>query len=121
MNPARFDQFSKHVATRLSRRRAVRALGAAGLAGAVLSQHRQDAAADCPDATLTCSKPDKTNPGGYGSAGVYGMCWNWTTFACELCPGVSDAATRNCNATWPECQGQCVAIAMPRSGFKKPL
>jgi hypothetical protein len=107
MDPARFDQLSKRVATRLTRRGAVQTLGAAGLAGAVLSQHRQDAAADCPDAYLKCVLP---NQGGEKILHSYGQCWNWSTFVCEPCPSSIEIATKRCNKVYPDCLGQCVAV-----------
>jgi hypothetical protein len=116
MDPARFDQLSKRVATRLTRRRVVRALGTAAVAGAVLSQRHQDAAADCPNAAVTCgiitNPVDFLNVGGYGSAGEYAQCWNWSTLVCELCRDARSAAIKRCNATWPECQGRCYAMIL---------
>jgi hypothetical protein len=111
MDPVRFDQLSKRLAARCSRRRAAQALGAAGLAGAGLSQRRQDAAADCPNASLHCGLPH--SQGGYqdmGGVGHFGQCWDWSTFDCEMCPGTMDAAARRCNETYQDCLGRCIAV-----------
>jgi hypothetical protein len=110
MDPVRFDQLSKHVATRLSRRSAVQWLGAGAAAGALLSVRQQQAAADCRDAWMHCGLP-ASGGGRYdqGAAGYYGRCWNWSTFTCELCAGALDAASRACNETYPGCLGRCVA------------
>jgi hypothetical protein len=111
MDPNRFDQLSKRVATgRFSRRRAVRGLGAAGVASTLFALRREPVAADCPDAWMHCDLPHQL--GGYtdeGAVGYSGQCWNWSTVSCELCPGASDAATRRCNETYPACGGRCVA------------
>jgi hypothetical protein len=122
MDPVRFDQLSKCVAMRLSRRRAVQALGAAAVAGAVLSQRHQDAAADCPDNTVYCSAPFYGSSLTVRGSGVnYGQCWNWSTFSCELCAGVIEAATQRRNETWPDrCNGQCTVWAKEKYGLMEP-
>jgi hypothetical protein len=109
MDPVRFDRLSKRVALRVSRRRAVRGLGAAGIAGTFFALRRSSAAADCPDIYLYCGIPSRGgNMNPIGAAGTYGQCWNWST-GCELCPGAREAAVRRCNETWPEkCNGQCI-------------
>jgi hypothetical protein len=116
MDPARFDRLSKSLATHVSRRRAVRGLGAAGLAGAVLSQHRQDVAADCPDISGCC----------YGSGspcfnitgGPYGACWNWDKMVCEPCSTTWAALNDICNKALPDlCRGGKCWAAFPIAGI----
>jgi hypothetical protein len=111
MDPARFDQISKLVATwRFSRRRAVRGLGAAGLAGALLGVRREQAAADCPDFTrcefdcLSCEEivQDIPLPGG-----PVGSCWDWGLLTCLPCHTTTDALRALCNQANPACRGQC--------------
>lgn len=117
MDPTRFDQLSKRFALRrLSRRRAVQGLGAAGLAGGVLALRREHAAADCPDITR-CEFDCNTCPWEMGVSdfpvpgGPYGTCWDWTSFSCLPCdPSKSWAALRTlCNQSNAGCQGHCWA------------
>jgi hypothetical protein len=107
MDPVRFDQMSKRWAARLTRRRAVQALGAVGVAGTLLGVRQEHAAADCPDAYLKCVLP---NQGGEKILHSYGQCWNWSTFVCEPCPSSIEIATKRCNKVYPDCLGQCVAV-----------
>jgi hypothetical protein len=116
MDPVRFDQLSKRLAVGISRRRAVQALGAAGLAGTFFALRRQPAAADCPDRSALCMRPISENAevSVNGAEVKYGQCWNWSRFVCEPCPGAIDVATKRCNETWTECQGQCIAWSPPQ-------
>ena len=111
MNSAHFDRMTRSLADSKTRRSLLRAAAAMGLNGALLAKRSAPAAADCSDGFLNCGIPAPT--GGYydrGSAGVYGRCWNWSTFTCEFCPGVMEAATRHCNEFHSQtCAGQCVA------------
>jgi hypothetical protein len=122
MDPVRFDQLSKRLAsTGLSRRRAVRGLSAAGLASALFALQRQPAAADCPD-IITCWRgclPQERSAGGFCDAithsgmpnGPVGSCWNWSEFKCNPCQGTWADLDALCNASYSWCGGQCRATA----------
>ena len=123
MDPVRFDQLSKRVATgRLSRRHAFRGLGAAGLAGALFGLRREPAAADCPDIT-TCYRgclPEELSEGGWCNqitstpmpGGPVGSCWSWDTLQCNPCSTTWDALHARCN-TVGFCHGLCKATFHP--------
>jgi len=107
MDLARFDQISKRVATwRLSRRRAVRGLGAAATVGALLALRREEAAADCSDISIcayACGGPEGLHdvctfpiPGG-----ARGACWGWDTLRCNPC-----------HTTWAELNALCAGSAL---------
>ncbi len=114
MDPVRFDQLSKLIAMRrLSRRRAVRGLGSAGIAGAILGIRREQAAADCSDISIcayACGGPAGTHdvctfpiPGG-----ARGACWGWDTLRCNPCHTTWAELNAVCAAS-PHCGGQCTA------------
>jgi hypothetical protein len=116
MDNDRFDRLSKRVAAwPLTRRRAVRALGAAGVAAALLGLQREHAAADCPDITVcgfACGEPvlGIQNLCMYDiPGGPYGMCWSWDTLKCDPCSTTRAELNALCNRRFRECAGGCVA------------
>lgn len=124
MAPARFDQFSKRLATHVSRRAAVQWLGAASLAGALLGRRQERAAADCADITScyrTCL-PEERDAFGFCDVmqsstfpgGPVGMCWSWEwPPGCHPCASARAALDAQCNQTYPWCRGQCKAAIAP--------
>ena len=115
MDHDRFDRLSKRVAGwPLSRRRAVRALGAAGLAGSLFALRRGNAAADCPDITM-CTFDCNTCPLEMGLAdfpvpgGSAGTCWDWGSFSCLPCDRSKswESLRVACNQTDARCAGYC--------------
>ena len=117
MDPARFDQMSKPFASRhLSRRHALRVLGAAGFAAAVFGLRHEHAAADCPDLTMCrgrcidfwCTEgfdPYFPMPGG-----AKGTCWDWGDLVCKPCGTTWDDLHALCNSVDPRCEGKCRAV-----------
>jgi hypothetical protein len=113
MDPARFDQLSKRFATgRLSRRRTLRQIGAAGVAAALLALRREPAAADCPDVShcigpcgpnYLCDPPRFALPGG-----PVGACWDGF-IGCNPCHTTWEALKAICNQANPRCRGECSA------------
>lgn len=114
MNPDHFDHLGKRFgAWRLSRRRVVQGLGAAGMAGGALVLGRERAAADCPDITdcIGPRGPDQLHrPARFPiPGGPHGACWDWYRFACYPCASTYDALNAVCNQANPECGGRCTA------------
>ena len=112
MDPARFDQLSRFVGRRCSRRRVARGVVAAVAAGAVAVARHDPTAADCNDTLLYCGGPHHDGGHmGHAQSGCFCRCWYCNAFRCELCPGSVAAAAQLCNDRYPaECGGQCIAF-----------
>ncbi|MFN8590084.1 MAG: hypothetical protein U0031_01400 [Thermomicrobiales bacterium] len=116
MDSFRFDRLCLRVAgKRLSRRRAVQTLGAAGLAGAALGLGHQQASADCADIRVCYGRACPAENQGFCDTiftapipgGPVGMCWSWDSWTCNPCNGQSWAdLTARCNMI-SGCYGQC--------------
>jgi hypothetical protein len=114
MDPVRFDQLSARLARRhLSRRHALRGLGAAGLASALFALRHQPAAADCRDIVVSCrhyadSAGMLPGPVVGSLGGPVGACWDWATLQCYPCHTSRDQYAAICNQTFPAaCDGMC--------------
>lgn len=112
MDPVRFDHITKRFAARrLSRRYAIRGLGAAGLAGALFSVRREHAAADCPDISICsgpCGPSGGCNPRFALPGGPVGACWDGF-IGCNPCHTTWDALKAICNQANAQCGGECYA------------
>jgi hypothetical protein len=117
MDAGRFDRFCRRFAARgLSRRHALRGLGALGIASALVGLQRQPAAADCPDITF-CEFDCNTCPLEMGvpnfplPGGPVGTCWDWRSFSCLPCDSSKSWASLRlaCNQANAGCNGYCEA------------
>ena len=118
MDPARFDRLSKCLTGwRLSRRRAVQGLAAAGVAGALAALGSEPAAADCADIAICAFACEGAfSPIGLHDVctfkipgGPHGACWSWDTFRCSPCSTPWDTLHALC-ANDPLCRGRgCTA------------
>lgn len=117
MRPERFDTLSRTFGRRLasrgmSRRVAIRGVGAATVATAAAVARHQPAAADCPDVSscigpcgpsYICTPPRFPLPGG-----PVGACWDGF-LGCNPCHVTWAELNARCNQANPACRGECTA------------